>query len=47
MNIGLILVMIIGGAAGILSSLYVVISAIAVIIFKFYRKFKYHISLYD
>lgn len=47
MNIGLIIVAIVGGAAGILSSLYVIISAVAVIVFKVYRKFKYRISLYD
>lgn len=47
MNIVLILIAIIGGTAGILSTLYCIISMIAVIIWKIYRKFKYHISVFD
>lgn len=47
MNIVLILIAVIGGAAGILSTLYCTISMIAVIIWKIYRKAKYHISMFD
>ena len=38
MNIGILLVMIIGGAAGIFSTLFLVISLPATIIWKFYRR---------
>ena len=48
MNIGLwIIIIIIGGAAGAFSSLYIVFSLIGTIGYKIYRKTKYHISLYD
>ncbi len=45
MNIGLLLIMIIGGAAGLLSTLFLVISLPAVIIWKFYRKITKKIPL--
>lgn len=45
MNIGLLLIMIIGGAAGLLSTLYLVVSLPAVIIWKIYRKTTQGISL--
>lgn len=38
MNIGLLLVAIIGGVAGLLSTLYLVFSLPAVIIWKIYRR---------
>ena len=47
MNIGLWIIIIIGGAAGAFSSLYIVFSLIGTIGYKIYRKTKYHISLYD
>lgn len=47
MNIVLILLAIIGGAVGILSTLYCTISMIVVIIWKIYRKAKYQISMFD
>lgn len=46
MNIGLILLMIIGGAAGLLSTLYIVISLPVTIIQKFYRKARFGTSLF-
>lgn len=38
MNIGILFVAIIGGAAGLLSTLYLVVSLPAVIIWKIYRR---------
>lgn len=38
MNIGLLLIAIVGGAAGLLSTFYLVLSLPAVIIWKIYRK---------
>lgn len=38
MNIGLLLIAIIGGAAGILSTVYLTISLPAVLVWKIYRK---------
>ena len=45
MNIGLILLMIIGGSVGIFSTLYIVISLPATIIQKIYRKARFGTSL--
>ena len=39
MNIGLLLVAVIGGAVGILSTIYLTVSLPAVLIWKAYRKF--------
>lgn len=47
MSIGMWIITIIGGAAGILSTLYIVVSILAVLVYKVYRKAKYHISLYN
>ena len=47
MNIGMLFVMILGGAAGLLSTFYIVVSLFAVIIYKFYRKVKYGKKMYD
>lgn len=46
MNIGLILLMIIGGSVGIFSTLYIVISLPATIIQKIYRKVRFGTSLF-
>lgn len=47
MNIILWIVIIIGGGTGLLSCLYIIGSLLAMIVYKFYRKIKYHASLYD
>ena len=47
MNIGLLIFVIIGGAVGIFSTGYMVISLIYTIFQKIYRKIKYNISLFD
>lgn len=44
-SIGLWLIIIVGGLAGILSSLYVVVSLFGTIGFKIYRKCRFGISL--
>jgi len=45
MNIGILLIAVIGGAAGILSTLYLTISLPAVLIWKIYRKIHLGIPL--
>lgn len=45
MSIGVIIVAIIGGLAGLLSTLYLTLSLPAVIVWKFYRKLRFGISL--
>ena len=45
MNIGLIIIAIIGGAAGLLSTLYLAIGFPTVIIWKIYRRICYKIPL--
>ena len=45
MNFGMMLIAIIGGAAGLLSTLYLVLSLPAVIIWKIYRHFRHGYSL--
>lgn len=47
MNIVIWIFIIIGGTAGALSSLYIVVSLFAVIIYKIYRAVRYHVSVYD
>ena len=47
MNIGLLLLMIVGGVTGLLSTLNICISLFAVNIYKFYRNFKYCKKMYD
>ena len=47
MNIGLWIIVILGGAVGILSTLYCVISLPVVIVQKIYRKARYGISLFN
>lgn len=46
-SIGLWLIIIVGGLAGILSSLYVVVSLFGTLGYKIYRKCKFGISLYN
>ena len=47
MNIALYLIMIVGGAAGLLSTLYIVISLFWTLGFKIYRRVAKGISLYN
>jgi len=47
MNVGLILLMIIGGSVGVFSTLYIIISLPLVILQKIYRKIRFGASLYD
>ncbi|MBP3474742.1 MAG: hypothetical protein J6K48_00255 [Lachnospiraceae bacterium] len=45
MNIGMLIVALIGGAAGLLSTLYLLVSLPTVIVWKIYRRFRYGYSL--
>ena len=47
MNIGLILLMLIGGSVGVFSTLYILISLPVIIVLKIYRKIRFGASLYD
>lgn len=47
MSIGLWIICIIGGAAGILSSLYLLFAMPVIIVWKFYRHLRYGISMND
>ncbi len=47
MNILMWIVIVIGCLLGLVSSLYIVVSMIGMIIYKIYRKCKYNLSLYD
>ena len=47
MNIGLILLMLIGGSVGVFSTLYILISLPVIIFLKIYRKIRLGASLYD
>lgn len=47
MNIGFLILIIIGGAAGALSTVYIAVSLFATLGYKIYRKIKYGMSLYD
>lgn len=47
MNIGMWIIIIIGGLAGLLSSLYLVISLPVVLVWKIYRRITKGISLFD
>ena len=44
MNIGILILMIVGGGVGILSSLYIALSFPAMIIWKIYRKIRHGFS---
>ena len=45
MNIGILILMIIGGGVGVLSSLYIALSLPAVIIWKIFRKIRHGYKL--
>lgn len=45
MNIGLLIIAVIGGAVGILSTLYLTVSFPAVIVWKFYRRIVHKIPM--
>ena len=47
MNIGLWIIVIVGGAVGILSTLYCVVSLIAVLAFKVYRRVVHQIPMHN
>lgn len=47
MDIIIWIMMLVGGLAGILSTVYLVLAMPAVFIWKVYRKVKYHIALCD
>lgn len=47
MNVGMLMIAIIGGAAGILSTLYLLFSLPIVIVWKFYRQIRFGCSLYS
>lgn len=46
-NIGMTILMVVGGAVGIFSSLYIAVSFLALIIWKIYRKIRYGYKLVD
>lgn len=45
MNMGILIIAIIGGAAGLISTLYLLVSLPLVIVWKIYRHFRYGYSL--
>lgn len=47
MNIIVWIMIFIGGLTGILSCLYLVVAMPVLIVWKMYRRIRYHISLYD
>lgn len=47
MNIATLLIMIVGGAAGFLSTLYIIVSLFGTLGYKIYRKIKHGISLFS
>lgn len=47
MNIGLLILMIIGGSVGVFSSLFILVSLPVTIIQKIYRKVRYGYALTD
>lgn len=47
MNIGIWLIIIVGGLAGIVSTLYMLLSIPAIIVWKIYRKVRYKTSLFS
>ncbi len=47
MNIGLLILIVIGGAAGGLSTIYIAVSLFGTLGFKIYRKIRYGMSLYQ
>lgn len=47
MNFGMLILIIIGGVSGALSSLYIIVSLVGTIEYKIFRKIKYGISLFN
>lgn len=47
MNIAILIIAAIGGLLGVLSVLYLTIGIPVVIIWKFYRKLRYGLKMYD
>ncbi len=47
MNIGMMIVCVIGGLAGVLSTAYLMISLPVVIIWKFYRRVRFGYNMYQ
>lgn len=47
MNIVSLLIMVVGGAAGIISTLYIIASLFGTLGYKIYRKIKYGTSLFN
>lgn len=47
MNILLYAIMLVGGVAGLFSTLYLVLAMPVLFVWKVFRKVKYHISLFD
>lgn len=47
MNVGMLIIAVIGGAAGILSTLYLLFSLPIVIVWKIYRRIRFGYSLYS
>ena len=47
MNIGILLIIIVGGIVGVFSIVYMTVSLIAMLVYKIYRSIKYKVSLYD
>lgn len=47
MQIGLLLLVFIGGGLGIVSSIYLLIGMPVILLWKIYRKIRYGISLYN
>jgi len=45
MNIGVLVLMIVGGSVGLLSTLYLLVSLPVVIVYKFYRKIRFQIPV--
>lgn len=47
MNIGILIIAILGGVVGFLATGYLVLAMPVLIVWKIYRKVRYGISLYD
>lgn len=47
MSVGLWILVVIGGAVGFLSTMYILVSLFAVIFHKLFRKVKHGISMFD
>ncbi len=47
MSIGMWILIIVGGAAGLLSTMYILVSLFAVIFHKLFRKIRHGISMFD